>query len=193
MWLHITPSVIAPFFVFGFFPFTCLFCLRVRPFTLLKIYWAHLPLFFQLKHIYFAVQLKLPSIYWLATMQCSTCRYEKSPLVFRQLLFFSGFRDNQRSQSLKIMTCKLSSYLPELFPAIVTVMCPDSLPSQHYNCSWLSVTLGHVMIMLRSQCFSKESSHLAASIVYFWKYSVAQCISACLLWIATKHCIVSML
>lgn len=37
---------------------------------------------------------------------------QKSPLVVRQRLFSSGFRDNQGSQSLKIMTCKLSSYPP---------------------------------------------------------------------------------
>lgn len=125
--------------------------------------------------------------------QRSTCRYEKIPLVFRQLVFSFGFRDNQRSQILEIMTCKWSSYPPELFSAVTTVMCPDSLPFGHYNFSWLSMTLGHVMIILMSHIFSKESRHLAASIGCFWRYSVAWCISACLPWTATKHCIVSLL
>lgn len=117
----------------------------------------------------------------------------KSPLVFRELAFSSGFRDNQRSQILKIMTCKWSSYPAELFSALKIVMCPDSLPFGHCNFIWLSMTLGHVMIILRSQIFSKESRHLAVSIGYFWKYSVPWCICACLPWITTKHSIVSLL
>lgn len=49
------------FFYVCFVPFTCFFCLHIWTSRLLKIYWSHLPLFFQLKHIYFAVHLKLPS------------------------------------------------------------------------------------------------------------------------------------
>lgn len=47
------------FLVFVFVPFTCFFSLHIWTSRLLKIYLAHLPLFFQLKHIYFAVHLKL--------------------------------------------------------------------------------------------------------------------------------------
>lgn len=69
--------------------------------------------------------------------------------------------------------------LPWLLPAFLTVKCPDSL------------CFGCVVITRRSQCFSKEN--FAVSTVYFWKYSVAQCINACLPWIATKLCMGSTL
>lgn len=117
------------FLVFVFVPFTCFFCLHIWTSGLLKIYWAHLPLFFQLKHIYFAVHLKLPpyiSYKALSHMQI----WKKLTCCYVAVVFFWIWRQWSKSETKKYWF-ELSSYHP------MTAACISNSEMPRFTLLWM--------------------------------------------------------